>query len=195
MKVLADRLSPLMSLMVDKKQTGFITGRSIIDGIATAQEVLHQCKKTKTSGYLLKIDFDMAYDMMRWEALVERLCSRGFGERWIRWIETWCQSVKVKLLINGKVRKEIVCRRGLRQGDPLSPLLFALIADALYIMISRTEEASLLQGLSAFSSNKIISLQYADDITFENHYLKQAAILKWILCCFEIWSGLSINFI
>lgn len=76
-----------MSLRVDEKQTGFIIGRSIIDSIATTQEVLHQYKKTKMSMYLLKIDFEKAYDMVGWDALVKTLCFRGFGEPWICWIE------------------------------------------------------------------------------------------------------------
>lgn len=56
-KVLANRLSLDMKEIISEPQMGFIKGRSIVDGIALAQEVIHQCKKIDAEGYLLKIDF------------------------------------------------------------------------------------------------------------------------------------------
>lgn len=62
-------------------------------------------------------------------------------------IVIWLTIVKVEVLINGDKGKEIVCKRGLRQEDPLSLLLFVLVADNLNRMIVNVREAGMFHGL------------------------------------------------
>lgn len=72
-KILVNRLTPNVQELVGKEQTSFIAGRNIFDGIAIAHEVIHQSKKLNTNGYLLKLDFQKAYDMVEWNCLLEVL--------------------------------------------------------------------------------------------------------------------------
>lgn len=60
-KVLANRLSSMISVLVGEAQIGFIANINIVDDIAIAQEVLHQCKG-RVDGFLLKLDFEKAYN-------------------------------------------------------------------------------------------------------------------------------------
>ena len=64
-KGFATRLSPMASKIINKNQTTFIQGRSILDGIAVLHEVLHEIKATKEEVFILKIDFEKAYDRVR----------------------------------------------------------------------------------------------------------------------------------
>lgn len=90
---------------------------SLIHALARSQEIILQCKKSRTNCYLLKLDFKKAHNMVYRECLLEDLRHRGFGNKRVTQMETWLNSVKVQVLINGEAGKDIVCERGLRQGD------------------------------------------------------------------------------
>lgn len=97
--------------------------------------------------------------------------------------------------VNDQIGPYLQTHKGLRQGDPLSPLLFNLAVEALTLMVNRAENNSLLEGLGTNENNKIAILQYADDTIFlllDN--LEYDRNLKFILCLFEQLSGLKINF-
>jgi hypothetical protein len=87
-------------------------------------------------------------------------------------------------------------KKGLRQGDPLSALLFNLVADMLTILISRAKEDGQINGLVPHHVNGGLSiLQYVDDtILFMEHNIEQAKNMKLLLCAFEQLFGLKINF-
>lgn len=97
--------------------------------------------------------------------------------------------------MNGVSGHEIVCRRRLRQEDPLSLLLFVLVADGFNKIIRKAEKLKLVEGLRGAPHATYINLQYADDtLLFGTDNIKNAIVIKWLLCCFEAWLGLRINF-
>ena len=113
-----------------------------------------------------------------------RVSSRGFGDKWISWISKHLRSAKVAILVNGEQEREIVCKQGLRQGDPLSLLIFVLVANGPNLMIKKCMKARFLQGLGRDPTNSVINLHYIDDtLTFRKVCPAQAMILKWILYC------------
>src|SRR6185312_3697901 len=83
-----------------------------------------------------------------------------------------------------------------RQGDPLSPILFNLVADMLSIFINRAKVDNQLRGVVPHLVEGGLSiLQYTDDtVLFMEHDLEQAQNMKLIFCAFEQLSGLKINF-
>jgi hypothetical protein len=98
--------------------------------------------------------------------------------------------------INGEIGPYFRNKRGVRQGDPISPLIFNFIADALSIMLDHASSAGHIKGVvSHLVDNGVTHVQYADD-TILLIELDDLAIanLKFILICFEILSGLKINF-
>ena len=103
-------------------------------------------------------------------------------------------SVGVK--VNGVDSDLVVTNKGLRQGDPISPLLLNIVVDVLTRMLIKAASHNLIKGLcSDLIPGGVICLQYADDtILFMDKYEPKAANLKMILTCFERASGMRINY-
>ena len=85
---------------------------------------------------------------MSWDFLDHVLEKKGFSPRWRTWMRGCLSMVSFAVLMNGNVKGWVKATRGLRQGDPLSPFLFTIIANVLSRMLLRVEERSLLEGFS-----------------------------------------------
>ena len=106
----------------------------------------------------------------------------------------WVDSVAVD--VNDEVGPYFQTWKGLRQGDPLSSILFNIVADMLTLFINRAKADNQLGGVVPHLIEGGLSiLQYVDDtIIFLEHNLEYAQNLRTILCAFEQLSGLKINF-
>ena len=88
----------------------------------------------------------------------------GFGSRWIRWIKECVESARISILVNGSPTTEFRPQKGLRQGDPLSPFLFNVVAEGLNLLLKRAKELRIIKGVEVGSSEVNVShLQFADD--------------------------------
>jgi hypothetical protein len=119
-----------------------------------------------------------------------------FNSKWCNWIDNFVTRGTVGIKVNDDIGHYFRTHKGLRQGDPLSPILFNLIADMLAILIARAKEDGQVDGLIPHLVDGGVSiLQYADDtIIFMQHDLQKALNMKLVLCIFEQLSGLKINF-
>lgn len=163
-RVLANRLRGYMPLLIEESQSAFMRGKSTLDSVATAQEILSACHHKKWNGFFLKLDFAKAFDSMGWSFLEEVLKARGFGTKWIQWIKSCLQEADSQVIVNGIPGPHIRCKRGLRQGDPLSPFLLVIGIDVLARILNRAVNNGFIQRVGGFPNNVHIScLQYADD--------------------------------
>jgi hypothetical protein len=139
-KVLTARLAKVVGSVVSSTQSAFIKGRQLVDGVLVLNEVVDFAKKTGKDCLLLKVDFQKAYDSVDWGFLMYMLHRFGFNDKWIRWIKFCVCSGKMSVLVNGSPTEEINIRRGLKQGDPLAPFLFLLVAEGLGSMMRQAVE-------------------------------------------------------
>nr|GEZ38711.1 RNA-directed DNA polymerase, eukaryota [Tanacetum cinerariifolium] len=142
----------------------------------------------------LKVDFAKAYDLVRWDYLIDVLEAFGFGPTWCKWIRGTLCFAKASVLVNGSPSNEFQFHRGLKQGDPLSPYSFILVMESLHLSFSRAVEEGLFKGICLNGSVSISHLFYADDAMFIGEWsdANLRGIIN-ILKCFFLASGLQIN--
>ena len=128
-----------MGLLVRPNQTAFIKGRRIHDNFCSVQLYRHWLHVKHHSCILLKVDIAKAFDSVAWPFLLEVLEHMGFPQSWRDWTATILSSASTKALVNGCLSRRICHARGLRQGDPLSPLLFVLIMEVLNAMVAEAD--------------------------------------------------------
>jgi hypothetical protein len=143
-KLLASRLAPLLPELVSPCQSAFIKRRCIHDNFIHVQGIIKEMYKENTPGFFLKLDIAKAFDSVSWPYILELLQALGFGPRWRRWICQLLASASSKVLLNGKPGASIAHARGLRQGDPISPMLFILAIDPLHHLFRLASEEGLL---------------------------------------------------
>ncbi|GJY80765.1 RNA-directed DNA polymerase, eukaryota, reverse transcriptase zinc-binding domain protein [Tanacetum coccineum] len=193
-KILANRLVVVLEDLVSDVQSAFVAKRQILDGPFILNELFQWCKMKKKHTMIFKVDFEKAYDSVRWDYLDDVLKRFGFGEKWCGWIQNCLLSSKGSVIVNGSPTKEFQFHRGLKQGDPLSPFLFLLIMESLHISMQRVVDAGLFRGIQVGSSLQVSHLFYADDAVFMGHWSEANidTILR-VLDCFYHASGLRIN--
>ncbi|KAJ0616096.1 putative RNA-directed DNA polymerase [Helianthus annuus] len=194
-KVLANRLKPILGSLISTSQSAFVGKRNILDGPLVVSEVVSWAKKSRTKVMLFKVDFAKAYDTLNWQFLLRVLKEMRFPDKWVSWISSCLKSGKGSVIVNGSPTEEFVFKRGLRQGDPLSPSLFILALEVLEMLIKRAQQLGLISGLKMPNDGPILThLSYADDVMFLCEWSEQNAInIKRFLRCFSLLTGLNVN--
>jgi len=99
-KVLAGSIKKLLSSIIDDSQSTFLKDKGILDSVLMANEVVEDLRRGGSS-LCLKVDFEKAYDSVRWEFLYDMLHRMGFHNYWIMWIQGCQESATVSVLVNG----------------------------------------------------------------------------------------------
>ena len=134
-RALAKRLQNVIPNIISFDQMGYIKNRSAAENIRLVQDLLDFCSYTNIPGIFLFLDFKKAFDNVEHNFLFEILKRYNFGESFIHWIKTIYNNADGKVINNGWLSKTFSIIKGVRQGCPLSALLFLLVVEVLAIKI------------------------------------------------------------
>lgn len=188
-KVLANRIQTVISDLISTDQTGYVKGRFIGDNIRTIADLLEYSRKGDITGIIALLDFQKAFDSISWQFLYHSLQRFNFGKTFINWIKALYASSNSCTINNGHASAFFPVERGVRQGCPVSPLLFIIVAEVLACRIRSDKE---IRGIEV--GQEILKItQLADDTTLfvrDENSLKRA---MYILEQFSHVSGLVLN--
>jgi hypothetical protein len=192
-KLLALRLAPRLHELIASNQNAFIRTRSIHDNYKYIQRAAVLIRKKRVPMLLLILDISKAFDTLSWPFLLDTLQAWGFGETWLRWIETLLSTATSRIILNGQKGPPIRHLRGVRQGDSLSPMFFIIAMDVLHRLFQKAATDGVLRRMEP-SQVKFQCSLYADDvILFIRPHVQEARAVKQILHIFGEASGLQTN--
>ncbi|GKF22950.1 protein LAZ1 [Tanacetum coccineum] len=137
-KILTNRIIEGIKEVVGINQSAFIPGRNISDNILLTQELMHNYHwKKGAPRCAFKVDIQKAYDTVDWWFLGIILKGFGFHHIMIKWIMACVTLATFSISLNGDIHGYFKGKRGLRQGDPISPYLFTLVMEVLTLILKR----------------------------------------------------------
>ncbi|PKU68127.1 Putative ribonuclease H protein [Dendrobium catenatum] len=191
-KVLANRLKEVLPYIIHESQSGFIANRCSTDNILLASELLRDFKGNNRM-FCAKLDVRKAFDTISRHFIIERLLQKGLPESFVTWIKGCITDVHFSICLNGSLEGFFNSSSGLRQGCPLSPLLFCIAMDGLSNIITDNASSHNFKGI-CYKNFYINHLMYADDLLVMGESSKEnAKNLKTCLEKFASCSGLHIN--
>jgi hypothetical protein len=144
--------------------------------LALAQECIHSIKTKNSKALILKLDLKKAFDCIDWDFLRLILAQTGFNHPMIKWIMSCVVSANLAILVNGESSSFFRMGRGLRQGCPLSPLLFILAMEALSLLLKTTQAEGKISRLKVSRTIKILHLLFTDDVLI----MTKGTLQEWI---------------
>ncbi|KAL9686721.1 hypothetical protein QQ045_031114 [Rhodiola kirilowii] len=198
-KMIVNRLQQILADVISIEQSAFVKNRVITDNLIISHEIIHYIKKVRNQKSVygsLKLDITKAYDSVDWLFLQEVLSKMGFTDVWIQRIMQLVTSVKYFIKVNDVFTDEIVPRRGLRQGDPLSPYLFILCTEFFSALLTQYKNMGLIDGIKiARRAPPISHLLFADDsMLFLEISHNSISRVRHLLDIYGDTSGLRVNF-
>ncbi len=161
--VLAKRFQKVIGKIISPEQVAYIEKRFIGQNIRLVIDVMEYAKKHNKEGILLLLDFEKAFDTLDWKFIEKCLIKMGFKEGILRWIKIIYSNPKAFLKINGFLSETINIERGIRQGCPLSCLLFIICTEFLSLLFHQNDKLEGFQIETENGKRNIKLSQYADD--------------------------------
>lgn len=195
LKILVAKLKPILNELILPNQTTFVQSRLLIENTILATEVVDGYhKQLGPPRITLKVDIAKAFDTLSWDFLFICLSTLQLPSTFIHWLKARVCTPSYTIGYNGTVQGFFKGRRGLRQGDPVSPYLFVVAMNCLSQMLNRGAEEGKFGYHAKCSSSKLTHLCFADDLLIftDGKFSSVQAILA-ILDEFAAPSGLKIS--
>lgn len=193
-KLIANMIKPFLSHWMSTEQFAFLDDRQVLDVVGITQEVLHTVKPKKLNSLILKIDLVKTYDLVNWDFLKLVLLQIGLPILIVNWIMACVKSACFSELINGNPTPFFKSSRGLRQGCPLSPLLFLLIIEGLSLLIGKARNEKTFNGVKIIRDLSITHLLFVDEaVMFGSDSVEDWKVLADLLNLFCSATGMLIS--
>ena len=188
-KILALKLAHSAPHIIHENQAGFIPGRLITDQIWLTQMVLHYTKATEENGVVVALDQEKAYDKISHDYLWLTLDKYGIPASFTNTVKSLYELAESLVIINGEKSSFFRVTRGIRQGDPLSCLLFDISIEPLAETIRKSD----LTGFKTNNLNRTIVSLFTDDTTVYLSEKDNVEDLYSILTTWCLASGAEFN--
>ena len=188
-KVIALRMKKVLPNIINYDQTAYVKNRYIGESIREIDDILYHAEQENLDGILFAADMEKAFDSLEHNYIFATLARFGFGQEFIQWVRTFLWNGNSCVMNNGVSTGYFNLERGARQGDPLSPYLFILCLETLFIQIRNDKS---IRGFK-FGKIEIKLTSFADDVTF---LVKDTQSLRKILKLIKrygIFSSLKMN--
>ena len=189
-KVLTNRIKPVLSSVVSECQSCGVPGRFSGLNVRTLQDIVNICNNTNSGGALISLDQEKAFDRVDWPFMLRVLERMNFGPSFCAWVKLLYTNIFSRVLVNGYTSSAFPITRGVRQGCPLSPLLYILVAETLACAIKKDAN---IDGYSLSSGEVIKIFQYADDTSIIVHSDVSLQSLFALFARYEQASGAKLN--
>ncbi|KAL0740389.1 hypothetical protein Bca4012_081902 [Brassica carinata] len=194
-KILVKRLKAILPDVILPNQTAFVQGRLLIENTLLASEIVQGYHRERGPKRItIKVDIAKAFDTIRWEFIFQ--CMRGLKlpELFIRWVQACVCTTSFSVGFNGSLHGYFKGRRGLRQGDPLSPYLFVLAMNCLSLSLNKATQLGQINYHPKCARTGLTHLCFADDLLiFCDGSVESVNCILQILQDFENRSGLGIS--
>jgi hypothetical protein len=181
-KILAMRLANVVRDLVHPDQAGFIPGRSIFDHVRLSQAMISYAEAEEIDGVIVALDQEKAYDRVRHDYMWKALDTYGMPKSFTDAVKALYDKPKTLVIVNGVMSEPFTVTRGVRQGDPLSCLLFDLAIEPLACMMRASPDIT-GYNVPSLDHNLIVNMFADDTIVYlakDNKYSALLALLrKW----------------
>jgi hypothetical protein len=184
-KAIATRLTEVAPSIIHPDQAGFIRGRSIFDQIEQTATTINYARLKGVNGAIVALDQEKAYDKILHPYLWEVLERFGFPEEMINTIKTLYRNAPTSIMVNGVISDPFLVTRGVRQGDPMSCILFDVSIEPLAANI----RASAIRGIEVPNLDERVKVSmFADDTTV---ILTEHDSLAGLIAILDRWCEVS----
>lgn len=162
-RVMSNRFKNVLTSIISIEQSSSVPGRDISDTVASIRDIIDMVENENSEGYLVKIDQEKAFDRVSHKYLFKLLDKFGFGRRFCRWITIFYNQIHSAVKCNGFLTKYFPVKNSVRQGCPISAMLFVLTAEPLNQAIKNCNR---IKGIPIPGSDTTsLIFQHADDTT------------------------------
>ena len=194
-KILSNRFKGVVSDIIDEDQTAYIKGRNVTTILRLIDDVIEYVEVCNKTGAILALDYKKAFDSISKDYLIECFKLFGFGEDFIRWVETLMSKTESAVIHYGWVSEFFPVLSGVRQGCPFSCMAFILGVEILALKIRQSPEIKGIKIPTAHGGDISVKIQlYADDNTLFPNDTNDIICMLHLVNSFSVFSGLYLNF-
>jgi len=192
-KILCRRLSLCLNQLVLDNQTTFIKDRSIGDDILLAHETIRGIVRKDNTNMCVKVDLRKAYDSVNRSFVIHMLRCMNFPTKWLKLLDSLISSPVFSVIAEGEALGYFGSKNGLRQGDPLSPLLFTLVMEFFMLLMEEKVRKKMINPIKEHD-NLTTHIIYVDDIIiFSKADELSAEAISDVFKKMKKWTGLELS--
>ena len=190
-KVITNRLKRIMPFIIGEEQTCGVASRNIQDNIMFLRDVIDFANWNNLEACLLSIDQEKAFDRISWVYMFAVMEKMGIPSTLIKWIKVLYSNPYCSIILNNFIGAPLKVERGIRQGCPLSPLLYSICAEGLASLVRNNRNLRGIVTPDGESSVRLI--QYADDTNLFISNKSEFDVIQNILNIYCKGSGSKLN--